>query len=1436
MKKINRFLALLLVMALIMPGFTFADNTNNLSSSESKTLERAIGKFESSLKTELNLETELSVKTQPFNLKEITGEYFDDNDEVRIIVELKSDPAIAFATEKSLKYEEMSKSSIKQIEEKIDIEQEQVKKSIELSNVRMNYLNSFNTTFNGFSGTVKFGDIELIENLPQVNRVYISNEYERPDVKPDMDTSKDMIGALPTWDVGYKGEGTVVAIIDSGIDPNHRDMILSKGTNPKITQETLIGKNLLGIYFTEKVPYGYNYYDLNYEIRDMGPDPSMHGMHVAGIAGANGDTNNGGIKGVAPECQLLAMKVFSNDPIYSTTFSDIYMVAIEESVKLGADVLNMSLGSTASFYMPESAEDVSITNATNNGIVCSVSAGNSGTLTYGWSATNSGYPKKENPDIGLVGAPGLNKDTIQIASIENTHQKANSVTYTKNGEEFKIPMAVAGNIIPYEILPEAKEFADGGSGHPSELANVSGKIALIVRGGLTPNFVDKIQNAQNAGAIGVIVRNHQAGGEGLINMATPATQNIPAVFIGYQGGLSLMALENKVITFTDELMTIPNTNAGKMATSSSWGLTPSLELKPELTAPGSMIYSTLNNNKYGTKSGTSMAAPHVAGGAALVMEYIEEHEVYGQLSLSEQARLAKVFLMNTAVPVLDANKREYSPRRQGAGLMNLYGAVSTPVRVVNEATNEAKVELKDFESTAFTMRFEAINDSDVDATYTVNVAVLADNIHPTGLNLLTSKYITDADINCPESITVPANGEITFEVRVDIGTDKTIYRNMFVEGFVTLTDPTDENPSLSIPYSGFYGSWDEPSILDGMRFIDPKGSSYFDRAGMLCFDPNGNIYYYTTPHIFMNPGTEAGYLNGTDNIMPYLSFMRNAEYVNYNILDKEGNNLRTIFIQQYKRKNYINGGSGSPVGMVTSALWDGKVNGEFLPDGDYQYEIAAKVHYQGALVQSKRIPITIDTVGPEVSNIAYNEQTGKLTWDSTDIGIGILGFMFNINGVEIDPVVNGEKGKTSYEFDIKPFINTVIKEYKIEITSVDKLYNMRVAEFSFKISDVNPYIYLLNPILLEAFDTNEVSFEGYVANLPSLETVLIDNVEANLEFVEHVDLYHPEEPSTIIYSGPAYKFAKTLILDDGYQEVKVEAVSNIGESASIVRRFYVDTIAPELDIDVLRVNNESKTADLQIHMRDNLGYIELYQGDSQIYVYEYPLVKPEPTDKVINHIVNLEEGDNYFVFNLKDGVGHSTTGSAIVYLGGTPQDPTMTNIKPSNDIEIHSGESVTISFNAPAEGSAYYKILLPNSDRTPMLEESAGLYTAVWTAPHDLVATDLIVKLTYVDKDGVEIIETAKGKISVKGSVEDMPTNTVIIGDEAFDIDFLNKNAVAQMKLIDWYNTGNTVYIKLQSNLIVDHNGNKIELSILPDRLLHMDKSGTVRIFEKFNK
>jgi len=142
--------------------------------------------------------------------------------------------------------------------------------------------------------------------------------------------------------------------VDTGIDPDHKDMILSDESKGKLSKKdvaSFVDKNHLdGKYYTAKVPYGYNYYDKNSEIRDLGPDASMHGMHVGGTVGANG--NDDGIKGIAPETQLLALKVFGNDAAMPSTWGDIYIKAIDDAILLGADVINMSLGSTGEFQDP----------------------------------------------------------------------------------------------------------------------------------------------------------------------------------------------------------------------------------------------------------------------------------------------------------------------------------------------------------------------------------------------------------------------------------------------------------------------------------------------------------------------------------------------------------------------------------------------------------------------------------------------------------------------------------------------------------------------------------------------------------------------------------------------------------------------------------------------------------------------------------------------------------------------------------------------------------------------------------------------------------------------------------------------------------------------------------------------------------------------------
>jgi len=1089
MRKIYKLLSLILVISLILPTSVFGARETAISR-EKEILQMALKDFGEMINPE---EAKVDIEVE---------ESYNDEDEVRVIVELQSDPAIVYANNLGVSFESLSESVKEKLYEDIIEEQNKVKTQID-SIIDMEYIHNFTTVFNGFSGIVKYRDIRVIESIPSVKSVYIATEYEKPEpVETDMNSSNNMIGTKPVWSLNYKGEGMTVAILDTGIDYRHKDMVLSETTKPELNEEKvneLIKEyNLPGKFYTDKVPYGYNYYDLNNQILDLGPGASMHGMHVAGTVGANGDVEKGGIKGVAPEVQLLAMKVFSNDPLYSTTFSDIYLVAIDHSIKLGADAINMSLGSVAGFYKPGSPEDIAISNAVKNGVIVSVSAGNAGSFTYGYTP-EYGYPWAENPDVGVVGSPGLNKETIQVASIENTHTQENKINYRVGSEIKTAPMRLASNSPdPSEVFGDKEiEYVDAGDGSPQYMTNVSGKIALVVRGGVTSNFVDKIQNAMNAGAAGIIVRNHETGGDALVSMATPDNLNIPAMFVGYTDGLAMLNSETKLVSFPKGTISVINPDGGKMSDFTSWGTTPSLELKPEITAPGGYIYSTLNDNQYGIMSGTSMAAPHLSGGAALVLQYIKSHALYKNLSPEEQARLAKVLLINTADPIKDEYGIEYSPRRQGAGLMDLYGAVTTPVRVVNAETGEAKVELKDFEDTKITMTFKAINDTTSAKKYKVETVVLRDYIYELGqnrYNLLESDYVVH-DYDGPEYVVIPPNSSTTFTATIDFSKDVSIYRNMFIEGWVKLVDPSDTYDTLVVPFVGFYGDWNEPKILDGMRFIDPLGTSYYNAAGMIRFNDSGAGYYYqpnADGKILMNPGTEAGYINGTGHIIPYLSFLRNAITAEYRITDENGKVLTTLYKTQEVRKNYYNAGRGSIVRTVSAATWDGTVRGKVVPDGNYFYEIVTKIHYPDAEPQVKRIPILIDTKGPELTNIKFDKDAKKLTWTAKD-GIGINGFYIFANDKQVG-LVYGVDGKDNYEFTFEDSDLKQVGINIIEIAALDKLNNISWEIIEHISDNDTPYIFLYSPDLFDIYNNVDsiVSNPDKVLELPANSIIVRD--------------------------------------------------------------------------------------------------------------------------------------------------------------------------------------------------------------------------------------------------------------------------------------------------------------------------------------------------------
>ena len=628
---------------------------------------------------------------------------------------------------------------------------------------------------NLISANVKFGQIEAIEQVAGVKEVLIETRYE-PDTaqsaEPNTVSSSAQIGSATAWAYGYTGAGSRIAIIDTGSDTDHQSLnaeafeyalsvlAAEKGMTYEeyaASLDLLDAEEILAVaadlnapvseanYFSTKLPFGYNYVDKSLDITHDNDSQGSHGSHVAGIATANSyiPTDDGFAKatevamvqGVAPEAQLITMKVFGAK---GGAYDSDYMAAIEDAIVLGCDSANLSLGSgnPGTSRNSTAAYQAIMESLAEAGIVVSMSAGNSGYWVE--NAYNAGYLYADDVSMQTNGSPGSFTNSLSVASVDNDGKAGpyltigdlmivyNEMLEGQNGTYKNLPFTTIAGEHEYVFidgLGKAEEWATVGSA-------LEGKIAICSRGEIS--FFEKAQYAVEAGAIATFIYNNQAG---VINMDLtdyPYTQ--PCASLTQADGASIKAVS---IPVTDEAgnvlyytgtMNISatlgvgqyNTGYYTMSSFSSWGVPGSLELKPEITAPGGNIYSINGVDKsakaYETMSGTSMAAPQVAGMAAIVAQYIRENGLAEQTGLSPR-QLAQSLLMSTAVPLLDAAGDYYPVIQQGSGLANVGAAVSADSYITmadgsnaGAADGKVKVELGD----------DPARDGVYTATFTIN--------------------------------------------------------------------------------------------------------------------------------------------------------------------------------------------------------------------------------------------------------------------------------------------------------------------------------------------------------------------------------------------------------------------------------------------------------------------------------------------------------------------------------------------------------------------------------------------------------------------------------------------------------------------------------------------------------------------------------------------
>ncbi len=830
----------------------------------------------------------------------------------------------------------------------------------------------------------------------------------------------------------YGGKGMTVAILDTGLDYTHeaftkymppagtlgltkeqltQKLALGSADDTKIFKAVELsasnGKNITAddLYVSDKVPFAYDYADKD---ADVYPSYSQHGTHVAGIVAGHADSysDKDGNKveeefiGVAPDAQLVICKVFTDDfeskDIGGAT-SESIMAALEDCALLGVDVINMSLGTVSGFssvsldehgnpvdsaYNSEAAkEDVQLSAVYNKlksaGISLICAASNEYSSGFG---SAFGTNLKTNPDSGTVGSPSTFAGALSVASINGQRSRymiANGksiIFYQDASDENSVRYDFTSKLLGSKKSETFKYVVVRGTGQRSDYTtsirnNLNDPdyrtIAVISRG--SNSFQDKVQIAQSFGADAVIIYNNVSGtvGMSLGDLEDP----VPSVSVTMDAGALLTRNENNTAISTGFIEINADYQAGPfMNDYSSWGTTPDLKIKPEVTSHGGEITSTVAGG-YAEMSGTSMASPNLAGFVALLRGKLKN--AYSSLTPQELTRLVNQIIMSTAVTVYDQTGLPYSPRKQGAGLATLDNAFSTNAYLYTVESeggaedNRPKVELGDDKAKTgkYTLKFYVKNTGTAAIQFKSDTIFMTETLASDGLSVAEKAHlfgdnpaewtVNGSPLAAGASFTVNGGDFAEIVVKLSLSEPEKKYlanftNGMFVEGFLKLISATQGQCDLTLPFMGFYGDWEAAPMLDYDCYqiadsekdtsvkeedkLQPRvwatqafASYYNDKYSIpmggyvYVQDENAQQIYTDREHaavscynVFYGEDALNNYMTASQIKALYAGLLRNAEVVTYTVYDAATGEVILEDAEYTVGKAYANGGSSVP--------------------------------------------------------------------------------------------------------------------------------------------------------------------------------------------------------------------------------------------------------------------------------------------------------------------------------------------------------------------------------------------------------------------------------------------------------------------------------------------------------------------------------------------
>lgn len=696
--------------------------------------------------------------------------------------------------------------------------------------------------FNGMAVRAPYGMLDTIRSLKGVKSAHVQHVYSQP-ASPATNAgvagySYDMVHLQEVWNEGYTGKGMLVAVVDSGLDMEYSswwsdeeganvtglrrvheafrdDSFYSRlsDSDLRYTKESLLaflnGRQLNAnrlspasneaMYKTRKVPFAFDYAgdadpytgeiisgDVN--VRNSG---SNHGTHVCGTVAGFVQSQEGEIlfSGVAPDAQLMMMKVFADGGNSGATESAI-LNALEDAMTLGADAVNLSLGSDNGFAYDDTAIHGVYARLEQAGVILMTAAGNSEN-SPAQGNERGGLNLAEDPDISMMSSPAVYPSNLAVASINSTINMQSVLSWTDaQGQGHTVPFSDPNEAAMKRKFPESQSFVvyDAGYGTYMDYYNAGfsngyngGKtgIALVKRGsadGRTLSFADKINNAssfsgtnymgESYGVLAVLVYDSDPAATTLINMNTDNTSLTSAFISGVDGAAMIDALnagQEVRITVHQQDQLSGWEEGGQMSSFTSWGSGSGLELKPEITAPGGNIWSTVMDSSY----------------------------------------------------------------VEGAGLVNAAAAISTPAYIDVDGKLVGKLELGDDPgwSGSYDLDFRVENLGSDTLSYSMKAVLLRpDTAEQDGKTMVLAGDVLIREVDLG-SVSVPAGGtQVSRTVSLtasDIAAIRDLFPNgNYVEGFVILTAADGSAPQIGLPLLAFLGDWTSAPILDRANWFD----------------------------------------------------------------------------------------------------------------------------------------------------------------------------------------------------------------------------------------------------------------------------------------------------------------------------------------------------------------------------------------------------------------------------------------------------------------------------------------------------------------------------------------------------------------------------------------------------------------------------------------